>query len=164
MRHKLYTRLSAFGYKVFYFQVDGLTDMNAMKQVIAKLETELHEKSTNVSYLEAEIRTLQRKLQMKDAEIAKQERELHKLRVMQLDNSIPTFLSFLKNSSCFNMRCTICIPLSFFYLLCLPCKAHTHTSVCLQSSSAWQNGPLYNSKCHKIDRLPVILKVIEKWL
>lgn len=68
--------------------------MNAMKQVIAKLETELHEKSTNVSYLEAEIRTLQRKLQMKDAEIAKQERELHKLRVMQLDNSIPTsFLS-----------------------------------------------------------------------
>ena len=62
-------------------QVDGLTDMNAMKQVIAKLETELHEKSTNASYLEAEIRTLQRKLQMKDAEIAKQERELHKLRV-----------------------------------------------------------------------------------
>ncbi len=52
-----------------------------MKQVIAKLETELHEKSTNVSFLEAEIRTLQRKLQMKDAEIAKQERELHKLRV-----------------------------------------------------------------------------------
>ena len=65
----------------FYFQADGLTDMNSMKQVIAKLETELHEKSTNVSFLEAEIRTLQRKLQMKDAEIAKQERELHKLRV-----------------------------------------------------------------------------------
>ena len=55
--------------------------MNAMKQVIAKLETELHEKSTNVSFLEAEIRTLQRKMQVKDAEIAKQERELHKLRV-----------------------------------------------------------------------------------
>ena len=52
-----------------------------MKQVIAKLETELHEKSTNVSFLEAEIRTLQRKMQVKDAEIAKQERELHKLRV-----------------------------------------------------------------------------------
>ena len=63
------------------FQVDGLTDMTAMKHVIAKLETELHEKSTNVSYLEAEIRTLQRKCQVKDAEIAKQERELHKLRV-----------------------------------------------------------------------------------
>ena len=55
--------------------------MNAMKQVVAKLETELHEKSTNVSYLEAEIRSLQRKLQVKDQEIAKQERELHKLRV-----------------------------------------------------------------------------------
>ena len=55
--------------------------MNAIKSVVAKLETELHEKSTNVSFLEAEIRTLQRKLQMKDAEIAKQERELHKLRV-----------------------------------------------------------------------------------
>ena len=52
-----------------------------MKQVIAKLETELHEKSTNVSYLEAEIRSLQRKCQVKDQEIAKQERELHKLRV-----------------------------------------------------------------------------------
>ena len=64
-----------------YFQTDGLTDMNAIKSVVAKLETELHEKSTNVSFLEAEIRTLQRKLQMKDAEIAKQERELHKLRV-----------------------------------------------------------------------------------
>jgi len=70
-------------------KVDGLTDMNAMKQVIAKLETELHEKSTNASYLEAEIRTLQRKLQMKDAEIAKQERELHKLRsVLQQASSI----------------------------------------------------------------------------
>ena len=55
--------------------------MNAMKQVIAKLETELHEKSTNVSYLEAEIRSLQRKCEVKDQEIAKQERELHKLRV-----------------------------------------------------------------------------------
>ncbi len=65
----------------FIFQTDGLTDMNAIKSVVAKLETELHEKSTNVSFLEAEIRTLQRKLQMKDAEIAKQERELHKLRV-----------------------------------------------------------------------------------
>ena len=58
--------------------------MNSMKQVIAKLETELHEKSTNVSFLEAEIRTLQRKCQMKDAEIAKQERELHKLRVSNI--------------------------------------------------------------------------------
>ena len=55
--------------------------MISMKQVVAKLETELHEKSTNVSYLEAEIRSLQRKLQVKDQEIAKQERELHKLRV-----------------------------------------------------------------------------------
>ena len=63
------------------FQADGLTDMTAMKQVIAKLETELHEKSTNVSHLEAEIRSLQRKCQVKDQEIAKQEREIHKLRV-----------------------------------------------------------------------------------
>lgn len=66
--------------KMIKSKADGLTDMNAMKQVIAKLETELHEKSTNNSYLEAEIRSLQRKLQMKDQEIAKQERELHKLR------------------------------------------------------------------------------------
>ena len=70
--------------------------MNAIKQVVAKLETELHEKSTNVSYLEAEIRSLQRKLQVKDQEIAKQERELHKLRVrkyhkkpLNLDNFYP---------------------------------------------------------------------------
>jgi len=70
-------------------KADGLTDMNSIKQVVAKLETELHEKSTNVSFLEAEIRTLQRKLQMKDAEIAKQERELHKLRsVLQQASSI----------------------------------------------------------------------------
>lgn len=70
-------------------KTDGLTDMNAIKSVVAKLETELHEKSTNVSFLEAEIRTLQRKLQMKDAEIAKQERELHKLRsVLQQASSI----------------------------------------------------------------------------
>ena len=55
--------------------------MTAMKQVIAKLETELHEKSTNVSHLEAEIRSLQRKCQVKDQEIAKQEREIHKLKV-----------------------------------------------------------------------------------
>lgn len=61
-------------------KVEGLTDMNAMKQVIAKLETELHEKSTNNSFLEAEIRTMQRKLQMKDAEINRQSTELHKLR------------------------------------------------------------------------------------
>merc|ERR1712213_102231 len=60
-----------------------------MKQVVAKLETELHEKSTNVSYLEAEIRSLQRKLQVKDQEIAKQERELHKLRsVLQQASSV----------------------------------------------------------------------------
>ena len=64
------------------FQVDSLTDMSAVKQVIAKLETELHEKSTNVSYLEAEVRSLQRKLQMKDSEIARQDRELNKLKVI----------------------------------------------------------------------------------
>ena len=63
--------------------------MNAMKQVVAKLETELHEKSTNVSYLEAEIRSLQRKLQVKDQEIAKQERELHKLRVRRTSGIVP---------------------------------------------------------------------------
>ena len=63
--------------------------MNAMKQVVAKLETELHEKSTNVSYLEAEIRSLQRKLQVKDQEIAKQERELHKLRVRRKSVIVP---------------------------------------------------------------------------
>ena len=60
--------------------------MNAMKQVIAKLETELHEKSTNNSFLEAEIRTMQRKLQMKDAEINRQSTELHKLRVKLFEN------------------------------------------------------------------------------
>lgn len=60
-----------------------MTDMNAVKQVIAKLETELHEKSTNVSYLEAEVRSLQRKLQMKDSEIARQDRELNKLKVQK---------------------------------------------------------------------------------
>ena len=67
--------------------------MNAMKQVIAKLETELHEKSTNNSFLEAEIRTMQRKLQMKDAEINRQSTELHKLRV----NSEPKIIQNSKN-------------------------------------------------------------------
>ena len=61
--------------------------MTAMKQVIAKLETELHEKSTNVSHLEAEIRSLQRKCQVKDQEIAKQEREIHKLKVSSTTGS-----------------------------------------------------------------------------
>ena len=72
--------------------------MNAIKSVVAKLETELHEKSTNVSFLEAEIRTLQRKLQMKDAEIAKQERELHKLRVSK-SISIRSIFKFDSNSN-----------------------------------------------------------------
>ena len=68
--------------------------MNAMKQVIAKLETELHEKSTNNSFLEAEIRTMQRKLQMKDAEINRQSTELHKLRV---NSSEPKIIHNSKN-------------------------------------------------------------------
>ena len=38
------------------------------------------------SVLEAEVRTLQRKLQRRDHEIMKQERELHKLRVRKIDD------------------------------------------------------------------------------
>ena len=79
--------------------------MNAMKQVIAKLETELHEKSTNNSFLEAEIRTMQRKLQMKDAEINRQSTELHKLRVTKFFHKHwgkRIFMSFFRNSRFFS--------------------------------------------------------------
>ena len=74
--------------------------MTAMKQVIAKLETELHEKSTNVSHLEAEIRSLQRKCQVKDQEIAKQEREIHKLKV----STSLIVIFFLKKNMIFEKR------------------------------------------------------------
>ena len=38
--------------------------------------------SLQVTYLEAELRSVQRKLANKDAEISRQERELHKLKVL----------------------------------------------------------------------------------
>lgn len=42
--------------------------------------------------LEAEIRSLQRRLVRRDNEILKQERELHKLRVGALEENIYTFI------------------------------------------------------------------------
>ena len=44
------------------------------------------------SMLEAEIRSLQRRLVRRDNEILKQERELHKLRVGALEENIYTFI------------------------------------------------------------------------
>ena len=44
----------------------------------------MKEKSSENACYEAEIRALQRKLVKKDAEILRQERELHKLRVREI--------------------------------------------------------------------------------
>ena len=56
-------------------------DPEVLRGLLSDLEVELKEKTTENSAFEAEIRSLQRKLTKRDAEILRQERELHKLRV-----------------------------------------------------------------------------------
>jgi len=64
-------------------------DVEILKTLISDMETELKEKCGENSMLEAEVRTLQRKLARRDNEILKQERELHKLRsVLQQASSM----------------------------------------------------------------------------
>lgn len=64
-------------------------DADVLKGFIADLENELKDKSVSCATFEAEIRSLQRKLAKKDAEILKQQRELHKLKsVLQQASSI----------------------------------------------------------------------------
>ena len=55
--------------------------MEVLKTLLSDLELEVKEKASEAACYEAEIRSLQRKLAKRDAEILRQERELHKLRV-----------------------------------------------------------------------------------
>jgi len=60
-----------------------------LKTLVLDLENELKTKANENTILEAEVRTLQRKLARRDNEILKQERELHKLRsVLQQASSL----------------------------------------------------------------------------
>lgn len=60
-----------------------------MRAVVTGLEGELKNKENKNSMLEAEVRSLQRRMVRRDNEIVKQERELHKLRsVLQQANSL----------------------------------------------------------------------------
>jgi len=60
-----------------------------LKGVITNLENELKTKESKNSMLEAEVRSLQRRMVRRDNEILKQERELHKLRsVLQQASSL----------------------------------------------------------------------------
>lgn len=64
-------------------------DVDRYKTLVANLENELKSKENKNSMLEAEIRSLQRRLVRRDNEILKQERELHKLRsVLQQASSL----------------------------------------------------------------------------
>jgi len=56
-------------------------DVDKYKTLVSNLENELKSKENKNSMLEAEIRSLQRRLVRRDNEILKQERELHKLRI-----------------------------------------------------------------------------------
>ena len=56
-------------------------DPEVLRTLLSDLESDLKDKCAENSDFEAEIRGLQKKLAMKDAEIMRQERELHKLRV-----------------------------------------------------------------------------------
>ena len=61
--------------------IANCNDAEVLKTLITDLESELKEKTSENACYEAEIRALQRRLVKKDAEILRQERELHKLRV-----------------------------------------------------------------------------------
>jgi len=75
------------------------------KTLVSNLENELKSKENKNSMLEAEIRSLQRRLVRRDNEILKQERELHKLRsVLQQASSLmsqgdDSLLSSIQESS-----------------------------------------------------------------
>lgn len=64
-------------------------ETDRLKSLVTNLENELKSKENKNSMLEAEIRSLQRRLVRRDNEILKQERELHKLRsVLQQASSL----------------------------------------------------------------------------
>merc|ERR1719471_2301500 len=64
-------------------------ELDRYKTLVSNLENELKSKENKNSMLEAEIRSLQRRLVRRDNEILKQERELHKLRsVLQQASSL----------------------------------------------------------------------------
>jgi len=64
-------------------------ELDRHKTLVSNLENELKSKENKNSMLEAEIRSLQRRLVRRDNEILKQERELHKLRsVLQQASSL----------------------------------------------------------------------------
>jgi len=69
--------------------IANCNDAEVLKTLITDLESELKEKTSENACYEAEIRALQRRLVKKDAEILRQERELHKLRsVLQQASSV----------------------------------------------------------------------------
>ena len=61
--------------------------MEKLRIQVSQLEADLRDKTSEVNFLEDEIKNLQRKLTKKDAELSKQERELHKLKVRQFFNN-----------------------------------------------------------------------------
>merc|ERR550532_420637 len=64
-------------------------EVRLLKTLVSDLEKELKTKVNENSVLEAEVRSLQRKLIKRDGQILKQERELHKLRsVLQQAHSV----------------------------------------------------------------------------
>lgn len=69
--------------------VNMSVEEDRLKAVVGNLENELKTKESKNSMLEAEVRSLQRRMVRRDNEILKQERELHKLRsVLQQANSL----------------------------------------------------------------------------
>ena len=71
-------------------------DVEVLRTLVTDLESELREKAAENACFEAEIRTLQRKLAKRDAEILRQERELHKLRVGFQGNSKADAYTYLR--------------------------------------------------------------------
>ena len=69
-------------------------EVAGLKDRVVVLESNLVEKQNEILFLEEEVRSLRIKLTKRDAELAKQERELNKLRVTFLLTSVIDFLPF----------------------------------------------------------------------
>ena len=69
-------------------------EVAGLKDRVVVLESNLVEKQNEILFLEEEVRSLRIKLTKRDAELAKQERELNKLRVTFLLASVIDFLPF----------------------------------------------------------------------
>lgn len=76
-----------------------IQDMQVLRDLVTDMESELKDKSSENASYEAEIRSLQRKLAKRDAEIVRQERELHKLRVSPGAKKVPTVFTITRLTS-----------------------------------------------------------------